>query len=337
MKKAIKSLGIFFVIIATSLVFTSCGKSKSTTGTPASEISVTDEIENKSENTSNQEDEEENQIEIEGLFSYSRNLTFDDCSRENTTEVVKFFKTRDFNGVYDEAVKYGFHKFTSKTYSDENNTYDRYYYIQNQSIYEVLFTNGVYTLDKSSKLNVNDVIKTVEFDENTSSYNIEFIFYYKQGTKTILSPLTLKTQIDIIENSENINFTANYKYKADSAKLSLDTNENNILDESEYNDKLSEIFKIETSENVFENITDLLSTNKYAVSGNGKKLTIITESSLSKVSFDYSNLVSENYSIAGISYKLEDHSINLSTNKDEITLSVSIKNNTKLVFTIVAC
>ena len=132
MKKLFKQISKTFLIaimaIVTTLTFVGCGNTTSSKNSNINASEITDtntgnEDKDKADNVSDSDDKKDQEvsekIELYGIYKYTRELNFDDCDRSNSEEVIKYFKTRDFNGVYNAIKPLGFDAYKSPQITQE--------------------------------------------------------------------------------------------------------------------------------------------------------------------------------------------------------------------------
>lgn len=351
--KTIKTLALVFVIMFASFAVIACSNSKSKSATPAATtISDTDEIKEEqnqeiSDKNENDdvivEDTQENtepEITVDslnGVYEVTKTITFDDADRSNAEEVIEFFKTRDFNGVHHVIDKLGFKNYSPFTYNEETDTATQeLLWIKNKALVKVSLTDGVYAFSKEEGVDISSIIKKIEFNKDTNTYIFHTAFVYTDTATSnfVISPLTFKIPVKQVAFSNTILDGNEYVYKTNSAIVKIDNND--ILTQEVYESKLAEIFEFESVENVFEEITNTLSSYKYIISNDSSRLTVLYETNDTDY-FAFCNL-SENrfYNIAGFNVRLENHTFNLETKKDEYTLSISIQNETRLLVKLIS-
>ena len=361
--KILKSFALVFVVVFAGISVMACSNSKSKTSAPnATQITDTntseenaDEIntDNQNQNNSSEEDTTENESienndsieetpvielnELNGIYKLTKTITFDDADRTNADEVIEYFKTRDFNGVHHVIEKLGYKDYNPiKTSEATNTTFEEMFYFEGSTFSVVDHANNGFYFYNEIPVEASSVISKVEYLEDSDTYVLYMYFSYidEDSDERVNTPLLFKVPVQKVDFSNDILTGNNYEYKSNTAVVIIDNND--ILTQEAYESKLAEIFALEQTENVFDQISAILSSWNYIVSNDTSRLAITaTNETYEFVSFcELSN--NTYYSIAGLMLKLENHTFNLETKKDEITLSVSIQNNTRLSFTIIS-
>ena len=358
--KILKSLALVFVIMFAGVSVMACSNSKSKTSAPnatqitdtntteenADEINTENQNQNETtENESTNTDEDSAQespvievTELDGIYKITKTITFNDADRANADEVIKYFKTKDFNGIHHVIEKLGYEDNYNpvKVFDHTDIPFEVMLHISNNELKAINFANGVYIFYSNTPVDASSIIKKIEFNEKSNTYMlyIAFSYYDIAEAKTVVTPLLFKVPVQKVEISNDIFEGINYEYKSNSAIVKIDNND--ILDQNTYEKKLAEIFNFDTTENVFDLITAELSSYNYILSPDSSRLTVTLEESTTKY-FAFCELSNNTfYEIGGFKVRLEDHVFNLETKKDEITLSISIQNETRLVITIVS-
>ena len=188
------------------------------------------------------------------------------------------------------------------------------------------------------KTNVMRILsqKKIEYNANTNTYILYTAFVYTDAetSEFVVSPLLFKIPVKQINFSNNLTDGTTYEYKTNSAIVKIDNN--NILTQEVYESKLAEIFKFESKENVFNQITEKLSSYTYIISKDSSRLTVIYETEETNY-FAFCELSqNEFYNIAHFNVKLENHTFNLETFKEEYKISISIQGETRLIVTLIS-
>lgn len=332
-KQISKTFIVAIMILVTTVTFVGCGKNKSKTASiNASEITDTNNGDNKADNVSDDKDsknnpsEDEQKIELSGIYKYTRELTFDDCDRSNEAEVIEYFKTRDFNGVYDAVKPLGFDNFIS----NHTESAESMFYFNGNNASIILATNGNYTLVPGSEFLANETFIKIE-DNNDGTYTLYIAFITNTDVTT---PLVVKIPITKVANSENILTDNIFKFVNGSAHIDYDltnkpTTEATIA-------SLANIFNLEVSENTLQEIENLLSEKVFGFNEDltrASLLKLTEENTIGGSSFTMVNSSNE-FSLNGITYKVTAHSFTLAENVEVIELSINILDNTNLVFKI---
>ncbi len=356
-KILLKSFTLVFAVMFAGFSFIGCSNSKSKTAVPAAtEITDTTNTTENAETTTEEDNEtsieteeteelpSENETEqetiidfttLDGIYQITKTITFDDADRTNADEVITYFKTRDFNGVYNVIESLGYEDF-NPIYTEESTgkVYEKMLFFTEGFITGIESHNGGYYFLDSEIVLADQMISKVEYNTKSDEYILYFVFTYIDETSLELveTPLLFKVPVKNIKLSEHL-FDGNaYIYKENSAIVKIDNND--ILTQEAYEAKLAKIFELKSSENTFDQVATKLASYIYFVSDDTSRLSIITVDEKG-LYFSYCELSANTYySIAGLNLKLEKHIYNLETMTEEITLSISIQGNTRLLFTI---
>lgn len=336
MKKLFKQISKTFLIaimaIVTTLTFVGCGNTTSSKNSNINASEITDtntgnEDKDKADNVSDSDDKKDQEvsekIELYGIYKYTRELNFDDCDRSNSEEVIKYFKTRDFNGVYNAIKPLGFDKFISNKDDDGN---ELMFYFNGELFTYITSNNGKYEINNTSS-KVEEKIEKIEANQD-GTYTLFIAFEY-ENTKT---PLLIKFSITKIANTENLLTDNTFTYTASSAIINYDIN-SNATKEDVYK-VLANMFNLEVSEDLNTEIQNILGSKLYGFNKDLSRLSIIDRNGeiSETISFAMANSNNE-FTIDGLTYKLEKHYSILSSS-EYIELSINIIDNTKLIFTI---
>lgn len=343
--KFIKSLALMFVILLSSFSIVSCLNSKSNTNTPSANTTTDSDISNETTIEINEKDNfnQENEYStinlssLNGIYKATKIVTFDDALRSNSEEVIKYFETRDFNGVYNAIKQLGFNDYNPLKFIESTNSlYEEMFYIKNNMSTTMTYSNDVYSLYKNEVIDLSSIISNIQFNKNTNEYTLDAAFVYKNSktSELVITPLKFRVTIKEVEFSKEVLDGINCKYKTHSAIVNIDNNDNLI--QPLYEAKLAKIFGLESSTDVFDDVVNILKSYDYIIADDSSRFTVIYKTE--KVdSIAFCNLTADHFfNIADFSIKLESHTYNLETKKDEFTLSISIQNEIKLTFQLVS-
>lgn len=338
-KQISKSFLIVLMILITTTTFVGCGKNNKSKNASVSTINISDtsqEDDNKTaENVSDNDEENEQNITLSGIYQFAKKATFEDCERDNADEVISFFRTRDFNGVYNAVKPLGFDEFISNFNSTVNA--ERLFLFEDGKVKEIYKTANSYKFPLNQNAeNISDFTSKIVLNDD-STYTI-FVNFKYNNTKT---PLVVKFQLQKIEDTENFESDYLYTYEKNSARINFDINSS--FNEIEIIDNIARFFNLDSNElhdfvqnptnNILDYIENPLTDVIYGISENFTRFSSIkTDENFKEISFD--KVSNNSFSLNGFKYNIEDHYYIIEEGNEVVTLSITVSDNAKLIFNI---
>ncbi len=299
MKKITKLFSILILAIVCSFNFIACSNNEENLATQTittSNISDTDSTQEEDiadnvsdlieDNTNENVNETEPAIYpiISGIYKFQKDtLSFDDIYCKNEQEVLTFFKTRDFNGVYDFVSKVGFNEFLKSittvnvggvdydvvvTFNKNESNGSELGYLTAFESYKNTFTRfGTQIVYEVSENSIVSKENYPEFIVNPETNNVTILypFYYVDAdtTEIIYTPLYIKTEVSLyneIDLMQDSSLKA-YSYLENSAQI---VSTNDYLNTDEAIKKLTEILPLDEDALIedLENIEFYIKDNK---------------------------------------------------------------------------
>lgn len=337
-KNIAKTLSIALIFAFVCLPLAACSKDKNANknlNTNIENISTDKNAENaenqeSSEENTPAEEPEEEKITLNGIYKVSKTIDYKDIWYENEEETIKYFETRDINGVYNALRKLGFKENTTFKKTIDEKTYEVMFRFTKSKVHFTLAIdeNEFFDIDTYE---YDNIIHKIEIDENESIYAYIQFTYEDESGNTVKTPAFIKCPLTFIENTDNIFVGQNYIYKEDSAIIKF-SNDAEIDNESATN-KLASLYEIdEACEDKFAEIISILNSENYNLSADLSKLTITDELGYYKFSTVSDNI----YTFKLLNLKLESRQLNITTNVEELVFTIQIDNNSTFEFTCVA-
>lgn len=334
-KQISKTFIVAIMILVTTITFVGCGKNNNQSKNAtinASEITDTNHDQDKADNVSDDKDsdkdsQEEQKIELFGIYKYTRTLTFDDCDRTNEAEVIKYFQTRDFNGVYNAVKPLGFDKFINNHAVSDAETM---FYFNGSAVSIILATNENYSLVADSEFLTNETFKKIE-DNKDGTYTLYIAFITNED---VITPLIVKIPITKVANSENILVDDIFRFVDGSAYIDYDLT-NRPTTETIIK-TIANIFNIEYSETTLQEVENLLKEKVFGFNETLKRASLLKlteENTICETTFTMVNS-NNKFTLNGITYTLTAHNFTISENVEVVELSINILDNTNLVFKV---
>lgn len=343
-KKFAKAITLSFAFILTSVTLIACsGSTNASKNVP--DVSTISTLNTNTEETTADEvtNSEETELSINGIFKFNKEYNFDDIYYSNLKELLTFFKTRDLNGVYKEVQAKGFDEFVKNLtkYVDGETELSRAVSIENNSVTNLAFNESlVYSYvntennftftQKDGKLETDEKLPQIEYNAETNNLTIYYQFSYETDGKTVYTPLYVKTTLSFVSHSENLTSGKKFIYSANSSKI---VSSSNTTDMSSYLTTLGTMFKVEERENISEAITSKLASWKFNVDENFDKIVL----TYSDNSFSIVENKGDYFSLNGtLDATITTTTINLTTNSQILTFTVTLDAETVFIFEFVA-
>ncbi len=342
MKGLAKALTLIFMISFTIIPFAGCSnksanKAVDTNQSAVGNIAEVGESDESAENVKDDEskkDEETTQIvSLDGIYQISRQLTYKDTWFENLEETIKFFQTRDINGIYNFLRMHDFENEVNDLSTKlGDKTYTAAIHFKDNKVAILLKEDG--TLNFKVFIDYVEIetqpIK-LEIDENKDVFLYYQWSYLDDAGTEIYTPLYVRCPITKIEGSENINVGNTFIYKNETAKIVIDGT-HSITKEQAVN-IVSNMFGIETdATNKTDAVVNILETWKFMVSPDLSKITILKTDG----TFTYTNLSGSSYTIDNVTFELSKRVIDLETNTEKMVFVITVDNQTIFTFSFVA-
>ena len=241
MKKFIKLLSMFTLILICSFNFIACSNNESEQTTQISTNNISDTGTNQEENSADNVTDEDSDLPIKlGIYKFDKEvLNFKDTYYKDEQELFDFFKTNDLNGVYTSAVKNGFNEFaksiTTFTIADTDVKF-AISFNKNESDGSQLGLLKLYEIPKNkfiieNKQIVYDVVDNkiisqehlpeINVDPETKKVSLTYQFSYtdSETSETIYTPLYIKADLTLYYDIDLYQTPKNYTYVENSAKL----------------------------------------------------------------------------------------------------------------------
>lgn len=293
---------------------------------------------NQPENVNDSESSEEDvaQIDLNGIYKFNSTYSFDDIYYEDLNDLLEFFETRDINGVYDATKKLGFDEFVNNitsydSYSralifNSNTCLNLGYDEENIYSYIDEGANFEYTIADDGTITTNNT-SIIEYDEESDTITIYFMFTYDNNGETVETPLYVLTTLSKVAYSENINSGVNYVYNENT--LVLKTTSTNSISFDSYNTILKDMFNVNENENVYEAIVEYFSS-----------ITVNVSEDMSTLIFNYDDGSFEiihintdaTYTLGNVSFSVSERLVDITTGNKIVSASISLDNETFLCF-----
>ena len=116
MKSFIKTLSLIFVVAFASLPFIGCSNKSANKNTDSPALENIADTGNEEESSENVSTEEETPVateikELNGIYKMARTIGYKDTWFEKQEDAIKFFNTKDINGVYNALRVLDFSKY----------------------------------------------------------------------------------------------------------------------------------------------------------------------------------------------------------------------------------
>ena len=193
----------FVFVIAFSiamLTLVGCKKSDDETNNSISNVSSSQPITGAQDNTADLIGDK-NQVtlyEIKSIYEYAKNPNFNNVTYDNLDSVLKFFNTRDLNGVHKAAKKVGFDTFIANEFILDDEPIE--YFVSIDKAESPVYTTfiqdeyGNFLMLDENKFNY-ELVKNI-FINADGNYVLQIQFTYTNDAgETVITPLMINLEL----------------------------------------------------------------------------------------------------------------------------------------------
>jgi hypothetical protein len=207
MKKAhqflLKSFVFVIAISVAVLTFVGCKNKEDESNNNINNVSTVQPItgDNSQDNTADlvgNKNPSLNLYEIKSIYEYAKNPNFNNVTYDNIDAVLKFFNTRDLNGVHKAAKKLGFDTFIANEFILDDEPIE--YFVSIDGTESPVYTTfiqdefGTFLMLDENKFNY-ELVKNIFINEN-GNFVLQIQFTYtNEAGETIETPLMINLEL----------------------------------------------------------------------------------------------------------------------------------------------
>lgn len=199
----LKSFVFVIAISIAVLAFVGCKNNEYETNNNISNVSTIQPItgDNSQDNTADLVGDQNSSVtlyEIKSIYEYAKNPNFNNVTYDNLDAVLKFFNTRDLNGVHKAAKKLGFDTFIADKFILDNEPIE--YFVSIDGIDSPVYTTfiqdeyGNFLMLDENKFNY-ELVKNI-FINADGNFVLQIQFTYtNEAGETIATPLMINLEL----------------------------------------------------------------------------------------------------------------------------------------------